>query len=160
MPVLTPERSLMYIGKTPVILKAVLGDVSQQRAQQATDGPDGWSVVEVMCHLRDWEDIFQERTRLILESDNPQLPHYDQEELAKTRDYANQDLQAAFDAYLAKRKEHLQRLANLTADQWQRRGAHPRLGDHNMVEHAANVALHDLNHIEQMARALGAEALD
>jgi hypothetical protein len=43
----------------------------------------------------------------------------------------------------------------LTDDQWRRTGIHPRMGDHNMIELAANVALHDLNHIEQMVRALG-----
>jgi len=155
MPILTPDRSLMYMRKTPVILEAILRDVSQEQAQQATDGPSGWSVVEVMCHLRDWEDIFIERTRMILESDNPQLPNYDQEEMARTRHYATQNLRAAFDAYTARREEFLKLLTGLTEEQWQRRGTHPRMGDHNMIELAANTALHDLNHIEQIVRALG-----
>ncbi len=159
MPILTSERSLMYMRKTPVILKTILRDVTQERAQQATDGPDGWSVVEVMCHLRDWEAIFYERTRMMLDSENPHLPDYNQEEMAKRRDYANQNLLAAFEAYLVKRQQHLQLLSSLTGERWKRTGIHPRMGDHNMIELATNAALHDLNHIEQMVRALGAEAV-
>jgi uncharacterized damage-inducible protein DinB len=150
---------MMYVRKTPVILKTILSGVTQERAQHATDGPVGWSVVEVMCHLRDWEPIFLERIRLMLETDNAQLPHYDQEAMAKDGNYASQNLQAAFDAYLSKRKELVNQLSSLTEAQWQRRGTHPRMGEHSMVELAGNVALHDLNHIEQMVRALGAEAV-
>jgi hypothetical protein len=159
MPILTPERSLMYMRKTPVILKTILSGVTQERAQQATDGPGGWSVVEVMCHLRDWEPVFQERVRLILETNNAQLPHYDQEEMAKKGNYASENLQAAFDTYLARRRELVSQLLTLTDDQWQRRGSHPRMGDHSMIDLAGNAALHDLNHIEQIVLALGAEAL-
>ena len=92
---------------------------------------------------------------MMLDSDNPRLPEYNQEEMAKTRAYASQNLQATFDAYLSKRQALLALLSGLTDDQWRRTGIHPRMGDHNMIELAANVALHDLNHIEQMVRALG-----
>ncbi len=158
MPILTPERSLMYLRKTPVILKALLGDVSQERAQQATDGPDGWSVVEVMCHVRDYEEIFYQRARMMLESDNPKLPAYDQVEMARARNYASQNLRAAFDDYLETRQRFVTLLESLSAEQWQRRGLHPQWGDITIVELATNTALHDLNHAEQMVRALGIAA--
>jgi hypothetical protein len=155
MPILTPERTLMYLRKSPVILKATLGDVSQERAQQATDGPDGWSVVEIMCHLRDYEEIFIERARLILDRDSPTLPPYNQEELAGERNYKSQNLKEAFASYLNRRQQFIGILSNLSEAQWQRRGLHPAWGDINMLEVGTNAALHDLNHTEQLVRTLG-----
>jgi hypothetical protein len=155
MPILTPERSLMYLRKTPVILKALLGDVSQERARRATDGPDGWSVIEVMCHLRDYEEIFYQRARMMLESDNPKMPAYDQVEMARARNYASQNLREAFDDYLKTRQRFVQLLEGLNAEQWQRRGIHSQWGDITIIELATNTALHDLNHTEQIVRALG-----
>ncbi len=155
MPIISPNRSLEFMRKTPGIVKATLGEVSQERARTATDGPNGWSVLEVICHLRDWEDIFCERVQMMLSEDNPKLPDHDQEQMAKDRHYSSQDLQQAFDLYLNLRQRHLQILAGLTPEQWQRRGLHPRWGEINVVEHGMNTALHDVNHIEQMVRALG-----
>ena len=47
-----------------------------------------------------------------------------------------------------------------TPEQWQRYGTHPDYGQITILEVCANIALHDINHIEQMARALAlAESL-
>jgi hypothetical protein len=158
MPILTPDRTLMYLRKSPGILSAILKDVSQERAQQATDGPDGWSVVEIVCHLRDYEDIFLERAHLMLAQDNPKLPGHNQEELARERNYKIQKIKEAFDGYLSHRQRFVNLLSGLSEQQWHRPGLHPNWGDINMLELGTNAALHDLNHAEQIVRALGTGA--
>jgi hypothetical protein len=158
MPIMTPERTLMYLRKSPVILNAILKDVSQERAQQATDGPDGWSIVEIVCHLRDYENIFLERAHMMLDQDNPKLPGYNQEELARERNYKIQNLREAFDGYVSSRQSFVHLLSGLSDEQWHRPGRHPNWGDINMLELGTNAALHDLNHAEQMVRTLGVGA--
>jgi len=155
MTMMQPEKFLRTMRKTPVILAAILRGVTQDRALAATDGPDGWSVVEVMCHLRDYEELFFRRARMMLETDNPKLSGYNQEELARERDYAHQDLAATFREYVQTRQQYLNLLTGLDATQWARTGIHPETGDITLLELAMNVGLQDVNHIEQIARTLG-----
>ena len=60
MSILTPAGLLRSMSRTPVILEGLLNGVDQGRATAATDGPDGWSVVEIVCHLREQKGLSQQ----------------------------------------------------------------------------------------------------
>lgn len=158
MPIFSPEKALRDFVKTPVILGVIVRGVDQQRARQATDGPDGWSVLEVMCHLNDYETIFFDRARQIVETDLPKFGTVDHEALVTINDYAGQDFAGVLASYSAKRRVYVDFLRQLSADQWQRRGIHPSWGEITLVEHVINTTLHDVNHIEQIIKALGSAA--
>ena len=155
MPIFTPDKPLRDLPKTPVILNVILRGVDQARAQSATDGPDGWSVLEVLCHLNDYEQIFNDRVRLILGSDLPLLPGYNQLELVKTNHYADQNFAEVFASYVSRRRALLALLRGLSPEQWNRRGVHSVWGEVTIVEQMSYVPTHDLNHIEQIIKALG-----
>ena len=155
MVVVSAALALQALRQTPVVLGAVLRGVTPERAREATDGPDGWSVVAVVCHLRDYEEIFHQRATLMLAQDRPPLPAPNQDALARDRDYASADLGAAVAAFRANRRRFLDLLAGVTDEQWGRRGVHPRQGELALVDLATRVPLHDVNHIEQIVRALG-----
>lgn len=160
MPVITPERSMAVLRKTPVVLNALLKDVSQDQAQQLTDGTGGWSVVETMCHIRDFTDICLVRAQLILEEDEPVLPNLDPHEASLHRDYPHQELAAEVAAYVDARRALLALLANVSGEQWQRCGIHATFGSMSLLELLIFITLHDVDHIEQIARTLGlSEAL-
>jgi hypothetical protein len=148
------ERALRTLRKNPAILKAVLHGVDQERAQTARDGADGWTVLEVVCHLRDVESVFFERARLALETDLPEWPMIDQIALVTTNRYAEQNLAEAFQGYVQTRQEFVYWLEALSDEAWLRRGIHFDLGEISILELVVNYTLHDVNHIEQIARAL------
>src|SRR5450432_1503639 len=125
MPMFTPEKAVGNLSKTPVILNAILHGVDQARAQQATDGPDGWSVLEVMCHLNDMEQIYFDRARLAVETDLPKYPDFDQNASVIANHYAEQNFADVWASTLSKRRAFLAFLRGLTPDQWGRRGIHP-----------------------------------
>ncbi|MDX1994543.1 MAG: DinB family protein [bacterium] len=155
MPILDPEKALRTLRKNPVILQGLLRDVSQEQAVAATDGPDGWRVLFVVCHLRDFETIFLERARRFLEEDTPHLARVDHEALMTQNDYAGQNLGEAFDEFVQRRRTFINVLEGLTESEWARRGVHPSFGEGSLLDFAINTGLHDLNHIEQIVRALG-----
>lgn len=160
MPMFTPEKALRSIRRTPVILSAILRDVTVERGQTMTDGPGGWSAVETVGHLYDWEQLTLERTQQMLHEDVPVLAGRNQETLVKERDYAHQDVHIVLSQYVEVRKQFIALLEGLSEDQWERRGIHPQFGSVTITELATNAAVHDVNHIEQVARTLGlAEAL-
>lgn len=160
MPVLDVEKAMRSLRKSPVILKALLNGVSDEQARHATDGPDGWSVTFVVCHLHDFEDVYLARTRMMLEHDHPHFPRVDHESLVVVNDYAGKSMLAVLDEWIARRRTFYALLSGLREDQWARVGTHPTFGEGTVLDFALTTALHDVNHIEQIVRALGAaEAL-
>lgn len=154
MSVITPERYIRLISKTPVILQALIGNVSQQQATQLTDGPGGWSVVETICHIRDFGDVCLERARLILSEDGPQLANLNPTDRAVERDYANQNLADEFAAYVAARQALVTLLQDVTGEQWARYGVHANFGQITLLNLLVFIVGHDVDHIEQIARTL------
>lgn len=154
MSVITSERYILMISKTPVILQALIGTVTQEQALQLTDGPGGWSVVETLCHIRDFGDVSLERARLILAQDAPALANLDPKARAAERDYGSQNLAAEFAAYVAARKALVKLLDDVTDEQWSRYGVHPNFGPITLLELLVFIVSHDVDHIEQIARTL------
>ena len=135
----------------------ILADLTQERAQTIRDGADGWSVLEILCHLRDYQTIFAERIRRILDENMPIFTPYDETArlaMVVENDYANQNLRAVFADYSETRRQMIDLLASLDDDQWQREG---RFADDDIVDLTMPVVhtlLHDADHTEQIARLL------
>ena len=139
---------------TPDVLDALLAGVSQAQAQAARGGDENWSVVEVICHLRDAETRALEREQAMRDEDHPFLAAYDQEAWAREYDYASQELHTALDEFKAVRARRLALLEGLSLDQWQRSGRHEEQGDITLQAHVLHIAAHDLVHLAQIGRQL------
>lgn len=160
MPATTKERVIRRMQQTPVIYNAILKDVTPERARTATDGPDGWSIVEIMSHVYEYEDLFMSRIQQMLTEDKPVFPQLDQAALAKQDRYQDRDFVQMWDGWLERRRAFLDLLKGLTDEQWQRLGVHPLLKEVTVMEMALNTVVHDIDHLEQITRALGlAEAV-
>lgn len=154
------RRALMCLKKTPVILRAVLKDAQPHSIRTLTDGPEGWNVIYVLCHLRDYERIFLGRFRAIVEQDRPVIVSVGPETLIEQNNYAAATFPEVFDELIAARRETIAFLETLSESQWLREGAHPTVVDYSIVNLANMIALHDVDHLEQITRILGlAEAL-
>lgn len=135
-------------------LRFLLREVTQEQAAAARGGDENWSVVEVMCHLRDAEERALERLRAMRDETNPFLPGYDQEAWARERDYAAQDLQDALAAFLRLREEHIKDLSALSGEDWERPGTHEEQGNITIFAHTLHMVAHDSQHAAQLARQL------
>jgi hypothetical protein len=138
----------------PEVFEALLRDCTQEQARAARGGDEGWSVVEVLCHLRDAEERGIARMRAMRDQDEPQLPAYDQERWAKERNYADADLREALGAFLRFRAQHIAELAALPPEGWERTGLHEEQGRITIAAHTAHLVSHDFIHAAQIARQL------
>lgn len=151
---INPAKALRTLRKTGALLEDMLRGVTQAQAAELRDGPDGWSALHVVCHLRDYEITYRERIELMLAQDNPNFVVISNEAWEARGDYANQDLRAVLADIAARRAALIARLEGLSDEQWLRPGAHPLQGPATVLDVAVNTGLHDIDHIEQIMRCL------
>jgi hypothetical protein len=149
---LSPAKALRTLRKTPLLLADSLGGVTQEQARTLRDGDDGWSILFIVCHLRDYEVAVGERVEAMLEGECPTFASLDNEDLARRGRYEARTMTAVLADLEARRAALVERLAGLTGEQWARRGLHPRQGPATVLEVAINAGLHDIDHLEQVAR--------
>ena len=138
-------------------LAHILADVTQEQARTIRDGADGWSVLEILCHLRDYQAIFAERIRRILDENMPIFTPYDETArlaMVVENDYANQDLRAIFADYSETRRRMIDLLASLDEEQWRREGRFAVDDVVDLTMPVVHTLLHDADHTEQIARIL------
>lgn len=118
------------------------------------DGGTGWTALEVLCHLRDLEEVMIERARLTVEQDLAALPMPDPDALAAERRYNEQDVELALADWRARRAAYLTYLQARPENDWNRIGIHPRRGPMTLLDQLLFLPMHDSIHIEQMTRVL------
>ena len=148
------QAQIYAMDLTARTLGHLLAPVGQEQATTLRDGPDGWTTVEVVCHLRDFDGFFRGRAEMMLAEETPQLPAYDHEAIAIERNYNADQLADAYADFLASRAKTRALFANLTPEQWERGGIHPERGPFSLTDAAMQVGLHDLGHIEQILKIL------
>jgi hypothetical protein len=161
-------------------LEATPGEIERAIAGRSDDElgrrPDArsWSVTEIVCHLRDVEELFQIRFHTIMAVDEPSIlvlgagpadlapwrigdaigHPLDPDRWAEERQYRRQDAREALGAFVRRRSEVLTLLRSLSPAEWRRGGIHLRRGRLELGDWVASLAGHDDNHLAQLARAL------
>jgi hypothetical protein len=118
------------------------------------DGGNGWTILEVICHLRDMEAVYAERVHLAVEQENPPLPFPNPDQMAAERGYMQQDIDDALAELKRSRVAALAFLRDRQPDDWERVAQHPTRGPLTLFEQLALWTMHDTIHIEQMIRVL------
>ncbi len=151
------ERQITAMRLSLDILEHILKGVPAEKARRLRDGDDGWSVIEILCHLRDFDEIFYNRAQMMLNEDHPQLPAYDHEAMAIEGAYQQEQLGGSLAALKASRKRFVGFFETLTPAQWERAGVHPERDSFTLTDALMQVGLHDLDHLEQITRVLSQE---
>ena len=117
--------------------------------------PTSWAPTEVICHLRDNEEWFLDRMRLIVAMELPRFVTTNPDRWASERQYLTNDGGAALAAFARRRRETLEFLKALGPDAWARAGVHvDSRGRRTIDEFLSVMAWHDDNHLDQLRRAL------
>jgi hypothetical protein len=104
-----------------------------------------WSALEYSAHVRDVLKVYRERLRLMLETDNPLYPNWDQDETAIAERYNEQDPTTIAGDIAANADDLANAFAALDASQWQRAGRRSD-GASFTVSSMAKYMTHDLVH--------------
>ena len=142
------------LAATPETITGLLRGIDEAQARSAKGGDENWSVIEVLCHLRDAEKIGLGRMQAMRDENYPSIPGWDQNALALERKYAEADLAPVLAAFIETRARYVAALKALQPEQWQRTGKHNETGDITILTHALHRAYHDAIHCAQIAHQL------
>ena len=141
-----------YLRQVPDLIDKTIEGLSDE-ALRRHPSPDEWSVLEVCCHLRDAAEFEGERVRRLAEEDEPTLVPYDQEALARERDYQGDDIRRVRTALRAFWGGLAYQLEGLTDEQWERGGVHPEIGRVTVRSRAERQVEHAREHLAQLKAA-------
>lgn len=148
-----PEVVLPQLAGFPEeVTRAISGYSREALVRPGRDG--GWGVVEILAHLRDWEEIFFARSQAIVEQDYPYLPAYDDDLWPIERDYRGQDPLKTLDQFRELRGRHVAFLQGIPIEAWQRLGNHGHLGEISLLWMANHMVEHDRGRLEQIRDVL------
>jgi hypothetical protein len=153
------EQQQELLGKyraVPDILYGLTAGISEAAARVGGADADSWSIVEIVCHLRDAEERSLERTRLMRDQTHPTLYGYDEQELAAAGRYREQSLAAVTDQFCSLRRQHIRELEALRADDWLRSATHDQMGELTIQTITHHMTYHDAAHLAQIARRVAA----
>lgn len=149
----TSEDPIVRIGRTADEIAAAIAGVAGSQVSRRPDATN-WSATEIVCHLRDVEEMFLERIRLMLAAEDPKFAAVDPDRWAALRQYHRSDVRDALAAFRSLREETLSVLRGLTPAQAERGGTHLTRGPMKVRDFGPWMASHDDNHLDQLRRAL------
>ncbi len=144
-----------WLAKTTVdVLSNIFGNVTHEAATTFRDSGDGWTALEALCHLRDFDYVFQGRVERMLNEELPDLAPADHDQMVIDNRYNEQNLEEVLADFVAHRRGFIDLFKSLSDEQWERYGNHPERESFSMTDALMQLGLHDVTHIEQITRTL------
>lgn len=151
----TPKLAIEILERTPAILRAQLGGLSDAWTLP-NEGPDTFSPFDVVGHMlhgetTDWKPRIM---RVLHEGTSKAFDIFDR--FAMYEESKGKSMDDLLDQFEHKRKENLIwfRSLNLTHNDLDKEGLHPKLGVVTLRNLVSTWVIHDLTHIAQINRVM------
>jgi len=116
--------------------------------------PGDWPVDMVIAHLADAELVYSVRVRMMLTTEDPELPAYDQDRWADRFGGLDEHAQSSIARWRALRESNLSLFESVRDEEWRRTGNHEERGEITVADVPAIMADHDRLHLDQIRQAL------
>jgi len=120
-----------------------------------------WSILEVVCHIADFEPILAERMKRTIALPNATFLGADENDFVTHLAYHDRDLNEELDLIDGTRRQMVRILAKLPASAFERTGSHNERGPRTLeqqLQTAINHIPHHLKFIAEKRQALGLPA--
>lgn len=144
---------LMGLECSPSAFFHVIDDIRPERYADRVEA-DRFNLVELVAHLADLEDVFQDRLRLAIEAPGTTAVGFDPMERAQEKHYGTRDLHHELDVYRNRRNDTIDILKNLKPGDESKTIHHPKFGEMTVIDIANGIVAHDMYHLEQASRYL------
>lgn len=152
------NRAIEILRQTPYTLARMLEDLSPEWTGSSGDR-ENWSPYDVVGHLIHGEETdWIPRAEIILaQGENLTFTPYNR--IAQFENSRGKSLSDLLTEFAHARNTNIEKLMRweLTPEQLELRGMHPELGKVTLEQLLATWAVHDLNHIEQIAKYMASK---
>ncbi|MCY3567628.1 MAG: DinB family protein [Chloroflexi bacterium] len=146
-----PQLLVDYLESTFAI-EQVLGELSEDQLE-SREGPDEWSVRQIVHHLTDNEVADAMRLRQMLAHDSPLIVPFD-EQLFHARLHYDREIESSVATFFALRASSGAILEQIAAEDWSREGRHEERERYSVEILVQQNIVHDRAHLDQIRRAL------
>lgn len=142
----------LSLRHTPAILARIVSTVPADRHREPL-GQDRFSLVEMVAHVADSENVYSERLRGAVEQDVPTFEPIDVAERARAGRFSERDVQQELRMFADRRRETVAFLEGLPPEAWAREFV-SRIGRVSVETFVAFISGHDLYHLDQASAYL------
>ncbi len=145
------ETLLLTLESTAALLARAARDLSpEETSRRPADG--GFSFRENVWHLADLErEGYGTRIQRILAEDEPFLPDFEGDRLARERCYNDRDLAQGLAAFAQARARNVEALRRAGRSEWKRRAEQEGVGRISLDDLPRQMAQHDAGHTRDVA---------
>jgi DinB family protein len=148
-----PESVIAALENAPGIIvpmvREIPGAVIKRRPQ-----PGKWSAHEHACHLAEVHPLFFSRLDLMLREPNPRITPYDPARDMEEDALLKMDLYEAMGRFSSDRRRLVEKLKELSPEDWQRTAAHEEYDHYSVFIMFRHLALHDMLHAYRIEELL------
>jgi uncharacterized damage-inducible protein DinB len=137
------------LRQTPLEVATLLDGLSEENLNRSPED-GGWSVRNILSHMRDAQGVLYYRMNLMLEQDNPILESKAVFEWARREEDRPVSTREVFETYKTSREETIQRLESIALVDWWRTGRHEEFGSLTLGQQVSYFALHEITHLPQI----------
>jgi hypothetical protein len=135
----------------PEQLRAAVSGLSTEQLRKSTP-PGRWSVLEVVCHLADFEIVYADRIKRVLAEDRPTLFGGDPDQFAARLDYSVRDIEEELAVIGSIRQQVTRILRHASPADFERVGVHSSDGPLTLATLLERIAGHIPHHVEFIAK--------
>ena len=134
-----------YLAGPKLLSDSVAGLTHEQLTSRPISGK--WSVLEVVCHLSDFEIVYADRIKRVIVENEPTMFGGNPDDFAARLAYHDRDINEEL-ALIENIRTHLTRiLRKLPAQDFQRRGIHSESGPLTLETLLGRITGHILHHV-------------
>lgn len=142
-----------HLRATPAAIHSICQHLSSD-LWYSKPGDDEWSIVEIVCHLRDADQCVNiPRFKEALRKENPFLPSIDADSWVSDHSYLEENGSKALFQMLNARIEFLELLEGFPGEWWKKNIRHSVFGPTSLAELIMFIVTHDKIHLRQLLRA-------
>jgi hypothetical protein len=148
-----PEAIIMALRNAPAIILPLVREVPANVLKRRPQ-PEKWSAHEHACHLAEVHTLFFSRLDLILNESRPRIAIYNPDEAMEEGALMKVDLDEALQRFASDRAQLVERLRQLSDDDWKRTALHEEYAHYSTFIMFRHVALHDMLHAYRIEELL------
>jgi hypothetical protein len=148
-----PESIISALENAPAIILPLVREVPHTVLKRRPQ-PRKWSAHEHACHLAEVQPMFFERLELMLSETRPHIVAYNPDEAMEEGALLLVDLDEALERFTRDRARLVERLRQLSDEDWQREASHEEYDHYSVLIMFRHLALHDMLHAYRIEELL------